>query len=70
LNFFLKELRKKQEALSLHSESQSVIDLANNLVYHDKIKNIDVRYHFICKLLKDGVFSLLKITRVRIPQIC
>jgi len=57
----LKELRKEQEAPSLHSDSQSTIDLANNLIYHDITKHIDVRYHFIYKLLKNGVFSLLKI---------
>jgi len=61
LKDFSKELGKEQEALSLHSDSQSAIDLANDPVYHDRTKHIDVRYHFICKLLKDGVFSLLKI---------
>ena len=48
-----------QEAPSLHSDSQS--DLANNLIYYDRTKHIDVRYHFISKMLKDGVFLLLKI---------
>jgi len=57
----LKELEKEQEALSLHSNSQSAIDLANNPVYHDRMKHIDVRHHFIHQLLKDGVYSLLKI---------
>ena len=57
----MKELEKKQEIPSLHIDSQSAIDLANNLVYHNRTKHIDVRYHFICKLMKDGVFSLLKI---------
>ena len=61
LKDFLKELEKEQETPSLHSDSQSVIDLTNNLVYHDRTKYIDMRYHFICKLLKDDVFSLLKI---------
>jgi len=42
-------------------DSQSAIDLANNPVYHDRIKHIDVRYHFIRKMLKDDVFLLLKI---------
>jgi len=60
LKNFLKELEKEQEAPSLHSDSQSAIDLANNLVYHGRTKHIDVRYHFICELLKDGMFSLLK----------
>jgi len=58
---FLKELRKKKKAQSLHSDSQSMIDLANNPVYHDRKKHIDVWYHFIRKLLEDGVFSPLKI---------
>ena len=61
LNDFLKKLEKKREALSLHSDNQSVIDFANNLVYHDRIKRIDVRYHLIRKLLKDGMILLLKI---------
>ena len=56
----MKDLEKEQEAPSLHNDSQSAINLANNLVYHDRITHIDVRYHFIRKLLKDGVFSLLK----------
>jgi len=38
LNVFLKELGKEQETPSLHSDSQSSIDLANNLVYHDRTK--------------------------------
>ena len=67
---FLKELGKEQEAPSQHSDRQSMIDLANNQVYHDKTKHINVRYHFICKLLKDGVFPLLRYTRVKIQQIC
>jgi len=57
----LKELRKEQEAPSLHSDRQSTIDLANNLVYHDKTKHIYVRYYFIRKMLKNGVFLLLTI---------
>jgi len=44
-----------------HNDSQSVINLANNSVYHDKTKHIDVRYHFIHTLLKDDVLSLKKI---------
>ena len=58
---FLKELKKEQEALSLHNDSKIAIDLANNLVYHDRTNHIDVRYHFLYKVLKDGVFLLLKI---------
>ena len=59
LNDCLNELRKEQEAPSLHSDSQSAIDLANNLVYHKRTKHIFVRYHFIHKMLKDVVFLFL-----------
>ena len=58
---FMKELGKKQVTPSLHSYSKSVINIANNSVYHDRTKHIDVWYHFICILLKDSVLSLVKI---------
>ena len=45
----------------MHSDRQSAIDHANNSIHHDITKHIYVQYHFILKLLKDGVFSLLKI---------
>jgi len=51
----------------LHNDSQSVIDLANNSVYHDRTKHIDVQYHFIRILLKDSVLSLVKIHTSRNP---
>jgi len=57
----MKEFRREQVTLSLHNDSQSAIDLANNPVYHDITKRIDVRYHFIRILLKDSVLSLVKI---------
>ena len=57
----MKELGKKQMSLPLHSDDHSAIDLTNNLVYHDRTKHIDVQYHFIRILLKDGVLSLKKI---------
>jgi len=53
----MKELGKEQVTPSLHSDSQSAIDLANNPVYHDRTKHIDMRYHFIRILLKDSVIT-------------
>ena len=61
LQDFIKELGKEQVTPSLHSDIQSAIDLTNNPIYHDRTKHIDVRYHFICILLKDSVLSLVKI---------
>ena len=68
---FLKELGKVRVRPPLYSGSQSTIDFANKPVYHDKTKHIDVRYHFIHKLLKDSVFCHLKrCTQVKILQTC
>ena len=45
----------------LHYDSQSVIHLAKNLVYHARTEHIQVRYHFIRSALEDGVWVLVKI---------
>jgi hypothetical protein len=45
----------------LHSDSQSVIHLANNSAFHSRTKHIDLRYHFIRSLIEDGVLKVVKI---------
>ena len=42
LKDFLEELDVKQEDYILYSDSQSTIDLAQNPVYHTKIKHVDI----------------------------
>ena len=49
----MKKLGKEHVTSSLHSDSQSIIHLANNLVYHGRTKHIDVQYHFIRIFLKE-----------------
>ena len=63
----MKELGKEQVTPSLQSDNQSTIDHANNPVYHDRTKHIDVLYHFIRIHLKDSVLSLVKIYMSRNP---
>lgn len=43
-----------QEYLGIHYDSQSTIKLAKNQVYHSRKKYIDVRFHFIWKILDEG----------------
>ncbi|MCO5583240.1 hypothetical protein L7F22_037149 [Adiantum nelumboides] len=45
----------------LHCDSQSVIQLARNLVFHAKTKHVDVRYHFIREVLEDKRLQLVKV---------
>ena len=67
LNSFLDELGKKQELVILHSDSQSAIFLAKNSNFHSKLKHIQMRYHFICYLIKDKLVMLEKICGFKNP---
>ena len=58
LQFFLEILDHKYERSVLHCDSQSVIHLIKNLVYHDRTKHIHVRYHLIRSALENGILTL------------
>ena len=61
LQFFLEELGHPQKDNYLFTDSQSVINLAKNLVVHSKTKHIQLWYHFIRSILEDGWLKLEKI---------
>ena len=44
------------------SDSQSSIQLCKNLVFHDRTKHIDVRYHFIRDIVGKNEIKLEKIS--------
>ena len=67
LHSFLDELDKKQELGILHSDSHSTIFLAKNSTFHSKSKHIQMRYHFICCLVKDKLVILKKICGSKNP---
>ncbi len=67
LHGLLTELGFEQEMNVLHSDSQSAIHLAKNSAFHFRTKHIDLRYHFIRSLIKDGVLKLVKIARSKNP---
>ena len=39
-------------------DSRSAEELSRNLVYHERTKHIDTRYHFIRECVSDGVVQL------------
>jgi len=51
----------EQDLLKINCDSMSAIYLARNLVYHARMKHIDVRYHFVREILEEGDIELLKI---------
>jgi hypothetical protein len=44
---FLGLFGKDLEAIVIYCDNQSCIRLSKNLVFHDRSKHIDIRYHFI-----------------------
>ena len=58
---FLQELDLKQKDYIVHYDSQSAIDLNKNTMYHARTKHIDVRYHWIRKVIEEQLFQIRKI---------
>ena len=54
----VKELGMQQGGVQLHYDSQSVIFLAKNQVYHARTKHIDERSHKIRELVSSGKLLL------------
>ena len=64
---YVEELGKKQSEKILYSDSQSVIQLVKNPVYHLKTKHIRRRYHFTRRAVRDGDMCLEKIGGAKNP---
>ena len=45
----------------LHCNNESAIQLARNPVFHAKTKHIDMKYHFIRKVIEKKLVQLVKI---------
>ena len=50
-----------QDLLKINCDSMSAIYLTNNYMYHARTKHIDVRFHFVWKILDEGDIKLQKI---------
>ena len=67
LQSLLAELGFDQVMNVLHSDSQSAIHLAKNSAFHSRTEHIDLRYHFICSLIEEGVLKFVKIAGSKNP---
>ena len=55
------EFKMIEREITLHCDSQSAIHLVKNTTFHDHTKYIDIKYHFIRKLVEEGRILLEKI---------
>ena len=51
----------KQEIIVVYCDSQSAIYLTRNQMYHERMKHIDIRYHFIREIISLGDVAVKKI---------
>ena len=51
--------QKQEEAVTVFCDSSSTIKLSKNPVMHGRAKHIDVRFHFLRELTKDGNVELV-----------
>ena len=58
---FLQELGIKQEKYSFYCDSQIAIHLYKNSTFHSRSKHIDVRYHWIRRVLDSKLLTLEKV---------
>ena len=61
LRGLLREIGRLQNSVPVFCDSQSVIHLATNPVYHSKTKHIDVKYHFVRQAIIEGGVDLKKV---------
>ena len=61
LKQFHQELGLKQDGYLVNCDSQSVIDLSKNSMYHSRSKHIEVRYHWLRLVVEQQSFELEKI---------
>lgn len=47
------------ECITVFCDNSSSIKLSRNPVFHGRTKHINVRFHFIRDLIKDGVIELV-----------
>ncbi|KAE8707655.1 ZNF511 protein [Hibiscus syriacus] len=61
LQGLLGELGLEQKHIKVQCDSQSAIHLATNQVYYERMKHIDVRYHFVREILEEDLACLTSI---------
>lgn len=61
LNGLLSELGFVDMQTALFSDNQNAIHLSKNLMFHDRTKHIDVKYHFIRDVISKDIIKIEKI---------
>ena len=64
LQGLVKELGVLNSVVEIFSDSQSAIQLCKNPMFPERIKHVDIRYHFIREVVSSGTVKLAKISAI------
>ena len=53
------KVRSSSSPITILSDNQSALDIAENPANYRKAKHIDIRYHFICWIIEEGKMQLI-----------
>lgn len=57
----------EQKSVDIHCDNQGSFCLAHNPVYHERMKHVNIRYHFIRDILAKGKVVVKKIATAENP---
>ncbi|GAB2288844.1 hypothetical protein Dimus_038026 [Dionaea muscipula] len=57
----LKEIKAIDNNCMVYTDSQSALYLCRNLVYHERTKHVDIRYHYVRDTLVAGTLEISKV---------
>ncbi|XP_062085394.1 secreted RxLR effector protein 161-like [Humulus lupulus] len=61
LRGLLEEVIGYKKTPTMYSDSRSCMHLCKNLVFHDRTKHVEIKYHFIRDKITEGHVSILKV---------
>jgi hypothetical protein len=50
------------EETTILCDNQSYIKMTENPIFHDRLKHIEIRYHYICDMVQRGALKLLYVS--------
>ena len=61
ISYQLEEVEHKHQKLIVYWDSKNVPHIAMNHVFHSKIKQINICYHFVWEVIEEGSVDIKKI---------
>jgi hypothetical protein len=67
LKDLFEDISAETDFISVFRDSQSIIHLAKDQMYHDISKHIDVKFHFVRQMTSKGIVEIKKIATTHNP---